>query len=354
MKSATTTNRFLPYLLAIEPSASTQVRTTKLAGDASNREYFRLAYEGGRTSSIVVMKFDPTNIGKSEEATKASDSSDKFPFLDIANFLRQKAIPAPEIYLYDLSQGLIFLEDLGDIRLYDELQSSDDEKARALYLDAIRLLVDFQMATQSGANEDCILFQRSFDFELLFWELNHYLEWGIEALYDVKIPDAERKEIHKYFEIICHTLLKAPQRVAHRDFQSKNIMVRPEGLAIIDFQDALIAPDVYDIVALLRDSYVALNTDLIDELIGDYCRLMNERGETIEVEAFKERFRLQTLQRKLKDAGRFVFIDRVKKNPSFLQYIPNTLRYIQETFQALEDFQPLVSLLGKYEKRLLP
>jgi aminoglycoside/choline kinase family phosphotransferase len=43
--------------------------------------------------------------------------------------------------------------------------------------------------------------------------------------------------------------------------------------------------------------------------------------------ALRHAFFRVAAQRKLKDAGRFVFIDRVRKNPDFLRWYPQSLVY---------------------------
>src|SRR5262249_984311 len=108
----------------------------------------------------------------------------------------------------------------------------------------------------------------------------------------------------------------------HRDYQSRNLMVR-EGasgaeLVWIDFQDALLGPRVYDLVALLNDSYQTFDRGFVEARLDDFARTSG-LDEAARVALGRE-FDVVTVQRKLKDAGRFVFIDRVKKNPAFLPY----------------------------------
>jgi hypothetical protein len=50
----------------------------------------------------------------------------------------------------------------------------------------------------------------------------------------------------------------------------------------------------------------------------------------------------------LKDAGRFVYIDRVKKNPSFLPFIPTSLGYVREAFGRQPELKQLFQALKKY------
>ena len=44
-------------------------------------------------------------------------------------------------------------------------------------------------------------------------------------------------------------------------------------LYIIDFQDARMGPDTYDLVSLLRDSYVDFTEPQVDELIAFFLAL---------------------------------------------------------------------------------
>jgi N-acetylmuramate 1-kinase len=125
-------------------------------------------------------------------------------------------------------------------------------------------------------------------------------------------------------------------------------------LAIIDFQDALMGTPQYDVVALLRDSYSRLADAELDELIAHY---LSERRATglpaIDPVEFRRVFDLQTVQRKLKDAGRFVFIDRVKGNPSFLQHIPTSVGYARDALRRQPDLAKLHQQLGRFMPELL-
>ena len=58
-------------------------------------------------------------------------------------------------------------------------------------------------------------------------------------------------------------------------------------------------------------------------------------AEALSPAQLRRAFDLQTVQRKLKDAGRFVFIERVKGNPSFLRHIPSSVRYVRQALDRL-------------------
>jgi len=122
-------------------------------------------------------------------------------------------------------------------------------------------------------------------------------------------------------------LASEPAGFTHRDYQSRNIMVLDGGeQAVIDFQDALLGPRQYDLVSLLRDSYVTLDQQFIGRMVRRYLVVTaGGGGAEMDEGQFREVFDLLTIQRKLKDAGRFVYIDRVKGNPDFLRFVPVAL-----------------------------
>jgi hypothetical protein len=133
----------------------------------------------------------------------------------------------------------------------------------------------------------------------------------------------------------------------HRDFQSRNLMVVPsaEGgrqLAWIDFQDAMLGPRVYDLVALLGDSYQTFDRAFVDDRLGEFCTELglDEQAE----QTLYRQFDIVTVQRKLKDAGRFVFIDRKNGNPSFLKFIDPTIEKARASLARLRDDSELCAL----------
>ena len=117
---------------------------------------------------------------------------------------------------------------------------------------------------------------------------------------------------------------------------------------LIDFQDALNGPVIYDLVALLRDSYIELTADQVASLLDHYITVGQRRGLPWCQDAalMRRAFYLQTVQRKLKDAGRFIFIDKVKHNPSFLDYYEPSIGYVRQALRALDGYHGLDTLLA--------
>jgi len=108
-------------------------------------------------------------------------------------------------------------------------------------------------------------------------------------------------------------------------------------------------------VALLRDSYVALDQDFIARMVRHYLeRTFALGGPALAEGGFREVFDLLTIQRKLKDAGRFVYIDRVKGNPDFLRFVPAALRYAHEAFSRCPELEELHRVLARHVPELDP
>lgn len=304
-----------------------------LVGDASTRRYHRVRVKGGDPVSVVVMEL-PDEPLKSDEASAAGPTPE-LPFLNVQRYLAAAGYPVPRILRVDMPRGLIALEDLGDRTFESVVRGATDGDRRAFYRTALGKIVALQTLGDQHPDPACVAFSRRFDETLLRWELEHFREWYLETERGVRLDEGEARALGENFDWLARTLATAPPTLVHRDFQSRNIMVvgPSRDLKVIDFQDALLGSRAYDLVALLRDSYVVLPSAEVADLVGEFARLAGVENAA----DFRRLFLLQTLQRKLKDVGRFVFIDRVRKNPSFLRWIPATVGYLREAVAAAPD-----------------
>ena len=332
------------FPVAVELSGGRNPRLETLAGGASVRRYHRVHLDGGKWPSVMVMELGDNPL-KSEEAAKGAAPTE-LPFINVQRYLARAGAPVPTIFRFDAERGFLYLEDLGDITFESRVLDAGDDVRGRYYRLAIDELVKLQQFAVAHPDPDCVAFSRGFDYELLKWELDHFREYGLEAQGHAPTP-AEREEIERVFRGIAEQLAAQPRGFVHRDYQSRNLMVQDHDsgprLRIIDFQDALLGTRAYDLVGLLRDSYVALSPALLDQLVGHF---VDRSG--LDRAAFQHLFDLQVVQRKLKDAGRFVFIDRVKKNPGFLKHIPNSLDYVAHSLARLPELGSLREILARY------
>lgn len=343
---------FRSQIQKILPRGEEVSEVTKLFGEASYRVYFRVQTNSGH--SFVLMKLPAGIQSASEEITNYQGPKDEPPFLNVQRYLAQSTLPVPQVVGRQLANGLILLQDLGDKTLEKLLETCNSGMRLFFYKQAIDLLLKLQKAGEDHRDPDCMAFKRSFDLHLFTWEFDHFLEYGIEDRLGIKIPEPERQKIREEALKIILPIVEIPYGLTHRDFQSRNLMLFGYEFYLIDFQDALLGPPQYDLVALLRDSYIELPLETVESLIDAYLEGRKKTGlPDLPPKEFKKNFYRVTLQRKLKDVGRFQYILKAKGNPNFMKHLPASLKYVREAFAQLPEYQNLQQLLGKYVPELL-
>jgi aminoglycoside/choline kinase family phosphotransferase len=319
-------------LLVLRAAGHRPAAIVAMPGGASTRRYLRVHAGGASYVAMFVPDAAPEEIMAGAGATTA-----RWPFLEVHGLLHGRGVRVPALVAEDCERGLLLLEDLGDETLAAFLERAPARRAE-IYRGAVTDLSRAQRAL-GALPEGSIIAGRSFDEKLLRWELDHFREWGLDAR-GRALPDDARARFDAIADRLARRIASWPRGFTHRDYQSRNLMVRggagdaPE-LVWIDFQDALLGPRVYDLVALLNDSYQTFDRPFIEARLDEFAA---EAGLDAAGRAELGReFDVVTVQRKLKDAGRFVFIDRVKKNPSFLPYFEPSLAKVRAALDRLAD-----------------
>ncbi len=312
-----------------------------MVGGASSRKYFRVA---GPNGERAVVMFVPDGLTP-EEASKETNT--RWPFLEVHDLLVKARIDVPRIFADASHDGYLLLEDLGDRTLAQVLEREPARKEE-LYRRAVADLVAAQLHL-APLVPGTIVASRRFDEELLRWEIDHFREWALEAR-GITLPAEARSRFDRLATALAREVAAMPTAVVHRDYQSRNLMVREDGAIVwIDFQDALIGPRVYDLVALLNDSYQVFDPAFVGQRIVEAAEAQGLRPDVLAFE-----FHLVTVQRKLKDAGRFVFIDRVKGNPNFLPFVEPTLVKVRRSMAAIGGKHPVIEELASILDPYLP
>ena len=302
----------------------------EIVGGASTRRFFRVTPAAGPSAVAMYVPLP------SQELSKARETGRRWPFLEVRELLSARGIRVPAVLAEACDDGWLLVEDLGET-LAQHLEHSPEDKPQ-LYQSAVRDLAHAQRAL-SSLPEDSIVRERAFDVDLLRWELEHFLEWAIDAR-EIELDSAQRATFAEAADYLAATIASWPRGFVHRDYQSRNLMVIPREqrhhqLAWIDFQDAMLGPRVYDLVALLGDSYQTFDRAFVDSRLSEFCSEL-ELGASGEAE-LRRQFELVTVQRKLKDAGRFVFIQHKNGNPSFLRFIDPTIAKARASLERLAD-----------------
>jgi N-acetylmuramate 1-kinase len=339
--------------------ASTAVSSlVALAGDASSRRYYRAAIEArGAPKSVVVMEL-PAGSSlplSSEELAVFKQSPKELPFLNIHRFLSGIGVRVPKLYGHWSNEGILLLEDLGDTALWDRVQGLTETEVLTWYEKAIDELLTLQIRGTNARDEACIAFQQRFDFRLYMWEFDHFLTYGLEKRPGTRITAAAIEELREIFREIAHRLDRYPSCLNHRDYHSWNLMIHDNAVAVIDFQDALLAPPQYDLASLLNDRVTdsVIRPHMEERLVSYYLRQragIEKRG--IDIDDFREIYLLSAIQRDLKVVGRFYYLDLVKGKPGYKKFIPPTVRRLKRNLASLPQFERIIPMLAEHYEEM--
>jgi N-acetylmuramate 1-kinase len=303
----------------------------KLQGDASTREYYRIRLAYGNTRLAMVM---PTPGAQDEEG-----------FLEIRRFLDDLGLPVPEVYQHYPAEGIVLLQDLGDMLLETALQDAPEDLARDLYTKATDILIEMRRATE-GLSSGCGAFQLAFDEAKLTQELEFFLEHFVKGMLKLRPSVAALKEMREFFSYVSVFLAEQPRVFTHRDYHSRNLILFSGDLFMIDFQDARMGPAQYDLASLLRDSYFRVPDSLVDLLLDRY---MDGTGVSeINKSQFLYTFDVMSLQRNIKALGTFGYQAAVRGTNRYISAIPRTGRYIQRNLEAHDGFAKFRAVLQDY------
>jgi N-acetylmuramate 1-kinase len=310
-----------------------------LTGDASDRRYFRVLL---RDDSPQVLAVHP---GPIEFA--------KLPFVNVAKLLSEMPVPVPRILGHSDELGIIALQDLGDVTLQAHLGAASPAQHAALYRQAVTFVDTLQRRGAELASAEYVPYGIAFDVEKLTWELQFFTKHFLEAYRGSRISTASRELLAAEYAAIAEELAAEPRVLCHRDYHSRNLMLHDASLYIIDFQDARLGPDTYDLVSLLRDSYVDFTESQVDAFIAFFLALRDGRlsapGDPAE---FRRRFDLMALQRNLKALGTFGFQTTSRQNTVYIQYIPRTLNFARGNLARYPRFARLRELLAEHLEEL--
>lgn len=307
----------------IESELGSGLQTVKLQGDASTRQYFRVSKDN---SSRILMVYP----------SQENSGSD---FLAIQKLLIEHQVQTPKIYSSDLTQGFILLEDLGDISLEDYKKSESDYMD--LYEDSI---IQLSKLHRINPYIDHPSTKNKFDKEKLFWELNHALE-NLNEFYQVTFSDSKKTSLLNEFSLLSKQLADSVSVICHRDFHSRNIMIKNKKAFFIDFQDARLGTQAYDVASLACDSYVDLSSDERDHVIDFYLQTNGIKKDS----EWTSSYARQKIQRTLKACGSFSSFYNLRNEERYLQYLPVCLKmlmtepFLNEYLEIKEYVQTLYS-----------
>lgn len=307
-----------------------------LAGDASARRYYRCITAEGTTYVAVVYpeSFEPRS----------------FSYQQIYDLFQQIGVPVPETEGINGVLGIVLQEDLGNTLLQGRVEEMEQENKQLLMREAVDLIVKIQVEGSVALKPDCNAYTLAFDERKLVWELRFFSEHYLGGFSRTTVDDEEG--LLREYGCLASELSSFPRVLCHRDFHVRNIMVKGEGLYVIDFQDARWGPPSYDLASLLKDS-LDLDEQIVKDLVEYYldrilCRApVGVPSEVFEAKAFYRQFHLMCIQRLLKALGTYGFQASVRKNTSYVQYIEGTLRRVLLSLCCIPEFPRIMAMVER-------
>ncbi len=297
---------------------------TDLKGDGSDRTWHRVSL--GNSSVVLVDHGLPP-----DEETCEADS-----FFFIGQHLHAKGIPVPHIYVYDRPSGMVALEDLGDSHLQTAVRRTQDRaEIVAHYRAVMDILIKMGVEGAKGFDPAHTYQTPTYDRELIIErEAKYFVTAFLNGYKGLSIGF---EKIYKEFELIAETALETDHiGFIHRDFQSRNILVRDKEYYVIDFQGGRLGPLQYDLASLLIDPYVELPQNLQDSLLSDY---LTRLSEVIPVDPgrFLHAYYYCAINRNLQILGAFAYLSRQKGKKDFEPYIPPAISSLKALIRRIEQ-----------------
>ncbi len=300
-------------------------RISKLLGDASTRQYFRLVDREGQ--SFVVAAYPE------------AFNEENFSYLQIHGLLEEIGVPVPRVFAVDGDLGIVLQEDLGDISLQRSLIHSSAAERRRRFSEVIDLILLIQREGGPRLKPEWEANRLAFDREKLLWEFHffsrHYLgNYRKRIAYDSSGLEPE-------FQRIAAELADVARVLCHRDLHVRNLILHQVRLHVLDFQDARWGPPSYDLCSLLKDSIDLTPEEVVwlVELYLDRARLPGAR------EGFWRLFHLSVVQRMLKALGTYGYQIVVRENFIYEQYISGTLQRALFALRTLAEFPAIRRLV---------
>lgn len=276
----------------------------KIAGDASFRSYYRIFAD---KESYILMFAPPSH-------------EDVKPFIKIDEFLVSCGFFAPKIIAKNIDLGFLLLEDFGD-ETYNRVLTKNPQEEFLLYKNAADVLSNLH---HFEAPKDLPIYNHA----LLFREVMLFIDWYLPA--QGKILSLEEKSEFKYLWFKIFDLLsKENQVLVLRDYHADNLMKIPQGVGLLDFQDAVIGSKAYDLVSLLEDARRDVSEEVRQKILEYY---IEKSG--CEPDVFLRDYSILSLQRNVKILGIFSRLSKRDGKHHYLNFIPRVRDFVET---RLED-----------------
>ncbi len=329
-----------------------------VSGDASFRRYFRLRFERAlQCDHELVSENKRQYLLQSQfvlvDAPPAHEDCEQF--VRVASLFRSAGVLTPRVLEVDYDRGFMLLQDFGDDLYLPALQAGVE--VDAMYRAAMSSLVQLQAQGDTAGLP-------TYDRALLRRELNLFNDWFCERFLELMLNEDERALIERTWTFLEDAALAQPQVCVHRDYHSRNLMLLspdPElnpdqSPGVIDFQDAVVGANTYDLVSLLRDCYIVWPAERVRGWALEFREMALAVGlirndSEHDEQAFLRDFDLMGLQRHLKVIGIFSRLNLRDGKSSYMADIPLVIDYVLKVAAQHPEMSEFVQW---FQSKILP
>ncbi len=325
-----------------------------LHGDASSRRYARVRLRDAPIASCVAMLLGEGRFVGGTDELGGGAPLDELPFVNVGRYLTAHGFAVPAIHAdRSREEGLLLIEDVGDLTLWAAVDA-DPSRTATLFAAAVDELVRLQVVGVTASDARCFAFGRRFDAALARAELAHYVDHGIGTRHGVTLSADDRTAILAALDPVVTPFVEGPWVLSHRDYMAWNLHLQDGRLRVIDFQDALVAPDAFDLAQLLTDRTTERRVDaaIERELVARFEAGRAAAGLPVPA-GFADRYRRCALQHVFKVIGRFYLLEVVNKRPGYLAYLPSVYAVGRRMLDELPDLGPALPMLRRWTPELV-
>lgn len=291
------------------------ISSEPLKAEASHRRFYRLFAK----NDTFVFMISPPGLENNSQ------------FVALSEIFSTHDLPVPSVIDFAHELGYFLLTDVGDRHYLDVYDTSSENEA---ITKAIQALLKLQKINHKDIPSYTVT---RFKEELAIFD-----DWVISSLLDGR------------FSHICETpgsqiLIDQTQEqnqvCVHRDYHSRNLLLRDAELGIVDFQDALIGPEFYDLASLLYDCYHNFGESKINNYLAYFLK-NTPSGKAIPIAKAKRWLELTALQRQIKAMGIFARLYIRDRKGTHLKYIPQVLDntiFLLSQYRELKQLENLLS-----------
>jgi aminoglycoside/choline kinase family phosphotransferase len=307
----------------LEANGISRLSIEPIKQDASNRRYFRI---NNKKNTLLM---DSPLI-----------DNNNYEFIKISEHLDTIGLSAPKIINKDYINGLFLIEDFGNLTFNEAIKNNISEEL--LYKNAVQCLSKIH---KSDHPKNIPIYNNKY----LLAELSLFTEWFFKEI-DVELNNSAIIKWEKVWDKALIEINKGNNKLVLRDFHADNLFWLPnreniKRIGLIDFQDALIGHEAYDISSLLEDVRRNVSAKTKEIVMQEFIKINNIENE----KQFYQNYKVLTAQRNAKIVGIFIRLARRDNKKNYLELVNKAMNIflssakdanLEEVLQWIEYYIP--------------